>query len=128
MYRGRFRGDKHRQGYLPTTINSNPLMQSKVNNFNILKKMDSPQVRILYLDEFRERSQILLETVKKGELDDLFGIPPFEILHRIIGYYGELLPRLDIDPLKSRIHKVGKYKIIEIVNEVQTDSEARARP
>jgi len=128
MYRRWFRGGKHRKGYLPTTINSNPLWLSKVNNFEILKKMDTPQVRILYLDEFRERCQILLEAVEKGELDDLFGTLPFEILHRIIGLYGELLPRLDIDPMKSRIHKVGKYQIIEIVYEDQADSEAPARP
>ena len=37
MYRRWFRGGKHRKGYVPTTINSNPLWLSKADNLRILR-------------------------------------------------------------------------------------------
>ena len=90
-----------------------------------LREFDSEEKRVLFLDEFLERSQILFEAVEKGELDNLFGTPPFEILHKIIGRYGELLPDLNIDPVNSRIYRVLKYKIIEKRNGEPPDSGER---
>ena len=114
VYRRWLRGGKYRKGYLPAAVRSNPLWHDKVINFELLKSIDSDISRYLFLDEFKGYSQILLEAIKKGELDHLFGISPFEILHRIIGRYGELLPALNIDPMNSRIYYRGTYKIIEI--------------
>jgi hypothetical protein len=66
--------------------------------------IDNPQWRAVYLDEFQERCKILVEAVKRGELDEFFGFPPYEVLHQINGRYGELLPRLGIDPRKGRTY------------------------
>ena len=51
------------------------------------------------------------------------GVPPFEVLHKIIGRHGELLPKLNIDPMNSRIYqtilKVSTGIIEEDVEEIQ---------
>jgi hypothetical protein len=107
-YRSWFRGGKHREGYLPAAIHSNPMGLDILRNIELLRDYDSEENRVLFLDEFRERSQILFEAVENGDLDNLFGTPPFEILHMIIGRYGELLPDLNIDPSKTRIYRVSK--------------------
>ena len=104
-YRSWFRGGKHREGYLTAAIHSNPLGLEIMRNIEILRAVDSEDNRFLFLDEFMERSQILFEAVEKGEQDNLFGTPPFEVLHMMIGRYGELLPDLNIDPMNSRLYK-----------------------
>ena len=121
-YRGWLRGGKHREGYLPITVHSNPGWWEIKRNIEILRAYDRDENRALFLDEFIERSQILFEAVEKGELDNLFGTPPFEILHRIVGRYGELLPDLNIDPMKSRIYRIGTYEIIEKIDGEPPDS------
>jgi hypothetical protein len=124
-YRSWFRGGKHREGYLPTTVHSNPGWWKIKSNIEILRAYDREENRALFLDEFIARSQILFEAVEKGELDKLFGTPPFEILHMIIGRHGELLPDLNIDPMNSRMYRVGTYDIIEKMNGEPPDSGDR---
>ena len=123
-YRSWFRGGRHREGYLPVAIHSNPMGLDVLRNIELLRDYDSTDNRVLFLDEFIERSQILLKAVKKGELDNLFGTPPFEIIHKIIGRCGELLPDLNIDPVNSRIYRIKRYKIIDIRNGKPPESDS----
>ena len=108
QYQMWWRGGKPREGYITTPIQSNPFHLDNKVNIKLLREYDSQDIRIVYLDEFKERCETLFEAVKKGELDDLFSIPPFEILHTLNGRHGELLPMLNIDPMKSRIYRVEK--------------------
>lgn len=112
MYHSWRRGNKNREGYVTNTIHYKSTGIDETFNNKFLRTYDSYSARICYYDEFEERSEILLKAVEKGQLDTLFKIPPFDILHQIIGRYGEILPKLGIDPFKSRIHKIGKFKII----------------
>lgn len=124
VYRSWFRGGKHREGYLPAAIHSNPMGLDALRNIELLRDYDSEDNRVLFLDEFIERSEILFKAVETGKLDNLLGTPPFEILHKIIGRYGELLPDLNIDPMNSRIYRIKRYKIIDIMNGKPPESDS----
>jgi hypothetical protein len=93
-----------------------------------MRAYDREHTRIIFLDEFKQRCEKLLIAVKKGELDDFFGTPPFEILHRINGLHGELLPRLEIDPTQSRIYKTvrARAKFIIVENEENDQKKSQS--
>lgn len=117
------RGGKVREGYIVCTIPSrereldrfSPLGKLSPLSREIMRKYDSNLTRIVYLDEFKERCEILIRAIEFLVLNDLFDIPPFEILHQINGRHGELLSKLKIDPMESRIYREGKVKIIKII-------------
>jgi hypothetical protein len=84
----------------------NPIQQLlDLPNQKFYRKYDSKNNRIIFLDEFKKRSNILLEKIEKGALDDVYYTKPFTLLHMINGRHGELLKRLGIDPEESRIYK-----------------------
>lgn len=74
-YRSWFRGGKPREGYLPAAIHTNLSRLEISRNIEILRAFDSEENRVIFLDEFVERNQILFEAVEKGKLDNLFVTP-----------------------------------------------------
>ena len=76
--------------------------QMMMNGETNIDIFDNEKTRLTYLDEFKGRIKILLKNVQEGNLDDQLKRPSEEIIHDIIGRYGKLLPRLDINPNKGR--------------------------
>lgn len=97
-YQVQSRGGKPWEGYI-----SCPL--SVRNKLEFFRTNDTPRTRLTYLDEFEERCSILLKKIEEGSLEEVYGVPPFEVLHQISGRYGELVPSLGIDPFESRMYK-----------------------
>jgi hypothetical protein len=99
------RGGRHKEVILSSPIFKPYKFNNPEGHIETLVKFDSQDRRIIYFDEFVERCRILIEAIERGELDDFFGVSPFEILHQINGRHGELLLRLGINPWDSRIYK-----------------------
>lgn len=95
-----------RDGYVITVFDAHKFITSGRSDFHqeFLQEYDDENHRILYPDEFESRSSKLLDMAESGLLDDLADVPPYEILHRIIGKHGELLERIGIGFLNSRIY------------------------
>jgi hypothetical protein len=104
-YHAYIRSERNKEGYLSAPIFIPSYYRPREYYLEYLIFFDSQERRIIYFDEFNERCRILIEAVESGELDDLFGVPPFEILQQINGRYGELLTRLEINPWDSRIYR-----------------------
>jgi hypothetical protein len=104
------------EGYITSVIDAYKFLTSGSPEYHeeFLREYDDENHRILFVDEFEKRSSVLLRKAEEGLLDDLYGIPPYEILHRIMGRHGELLDRIGIQPLDSRIYDgVKVYKPAE---------------
>ena len=67
-------------------------------------KIDSVADRYTYYDEFRQRVTRLREEVLKGNMDPILGLNPTQILHRISGLRGELLPAIGWDSQKGETY------------------------
>ncbi len=79
-----------------------------VNN-ELVKAFDKEKdLNFLYADSFRltplttlkERAAICIQQMNLGELDDILDTDPYQVLSHLMGINGELLPRLNIDPIE----------------------------
>jgi hypothetical protein len=70
-----------------------------------LDKVDSLYDRYLYHDEFGERVKVLKEHVLLGKLDDFLAIRPEDVVHKVMGFRGELLSFIGIDPLSGETYR-----------------------
>jgi len=71
------------------------------NSYDLI---DNRQIRAIYIDEYNKRCGLLIQKIREGQIDEILGSSPYEILHKINGRYGELLPRLGIDPTEGRTY------------------------
>jgi len=93
-----FRGGKTRHRYIFTVL-SDSIIHQGVTAYGpmILIWHDNPQMRLTYIEEFRRRYQELNKRLVMGDLDDLIGKTPQEVLHMINGAHGELVKRLGLE-------------------------------
>jgi hypothetical protein len=82
---------------------------STVLNRELTRAFDKEKdLNFLYADLFRstplstlrERAAICIQQMDLGELDDILDTDPLKVLSQLMGINGELLPRLNIDPVK----------------------------
>ena len=66
--------------------------------------IDNLYDRSLYFNEYERRYQALSTALEKGLLDDRLGYSPEVLIHSILGFSGELLPFLGIDPKRGETY------------------------
>ncbi|MGD0805286.1 MAG: hypothetical protein ABSA11_14600 [Candidatus Bathyarchaeia archaeon] len=70
-----------------------------------LDKSDSLYDRYLYYEEFGARVKVLKEHILLGKLDDFIAISPEDLIHKVMGFKGELLSLIGIDPLSGETYR-----------------------
>jgi len=78
---------------------------SAKNSYDLI---DNRRIRAIYIDEYNQRCSILIRKIREGQLDEVLGFSTYKILHMINGRYGELLPRLGIDPIEGMTYNLLK--------------------
>jgi hypothetical protein len=70
--------------------------------------IDNLYDRSLFFNEYEQRYQALYTALAKGLLDNYLKYPPELLIHSIMGFSGELLPVLGIDPNKGETYTALK--------------------
>lgn len=95
-----------KEGIMPIVLNDSVLIPLLfLHKQEGLEIVDNEKIKVTYLDEFRERCITTLKLIPQGILDHQFNQPSTEILHKISGRFGELLPILGINPMLGRTYK-----------------------